>query len=95
MFGRFSPNGSLHPFPNYNTWVDCAPPNYCLFELNSDETEHENLASTHPTVLGKLLARFKELEEEYHPPKNNPPDDKAGYCSALKSQGGYVAPDWH
>ena len=42
----------------------------------------------------KLMARFKELEGEYHPPKNNPADAKAGYCSIVKKTGGYVGPDW-
>jgi hypothetical protein len=45
-------------------------------------------------MLQKLMARFKELESEYHPPKENPPDDRAGYCRALVRTRGYVAPGW-
>lgn len=70
------------------------PPNNCLYDLTSDESEHSNVAAENPDILAKLQARFKALEQEYHPPKNNPPDDKGGYCAALARTRGYVAPGW-
>ena len=90
-YGRFSPNGTS-PVGKYSQYVDCAPPKVCLFELLSDPGEHTNLAEQQPAVLAKLLARFKALEKEYHPPKANPPDDAAGYCTAVAKTRGYVAP---
>lgn len=91
-YGRFSPNGTK--VPPYSQYVDCAPPKHCLYELTSDESEHVNVAEQNPAVLAKLQARFKAIEQEYHPPKNNPPNDKEGYCLALARTRGYVAPDW-
>ena len=39
-----------------------------------------------------LLARFKELEDGYHPPKANPPMDTQGVCDAIRANGGFLRP---
>jgi hypothetical protein len=62
--------------PPYNQFVECAPPDVCVYDLTSDPSEHVNLAKQEPAVLHKLMSRFQQLEQEYHPLKANPADDK-------------------
>lgn len=47
-----------------------------------------------PSVHSLLALHWQALEAEYHPLKNNPPDDAEGYCAAVQRSRGYVAPDW-
>eukprot|EP00662_Eupelagonemidae_sp_cell21_P052873 gene52873-17716_t len=41
----FTPNAS-DPHPSYTAYVDCTPPDVCLFNLAADPTEHVNVAKT-------------------------------------------------
>jgi hypothetical protein len=43
---------------DYNAFVGCWP-NPCLFELESDESEHSDIAESEPEVLATMLHRFK------------------------------------
>ena len=60
--------------------------------LRSDPSEHVDLARTEAGVYESLLARFKELEDGYHPPKANPPMDTQGVCDAIRANGGFLRP---
>ena len=42
-----------------------------------------------------MLARFAQLEAEYHPPVAPPPRDSDGFCRAVRAHDGWVAPGWH
>jgi len=44
-------------------------------------------------AMASLLARFKALDAEYHPPPN-PNRLSAMYCAHVASTGGWVAP-WY
>lgn len=92
-FGWFSPNVS-NPI-NRTSPVITAPAceqRPCLFNLNTSITEHEDVARHQPDVVQRLLARFRELTHEYHPPQRNPSPDLDGYCAAIKLNGGFVGP---
>eukprot|EP01050_Picozoa_sp_SAG11_P008296 SAG11_NODE_723_length_7528_cov_4.998385_8_plen_89_part_00 len=60
--------------------------------LQADPSEHVDLSKSEPAVFSRLLARFKDLEESYHPPKTNPPPDADGLCAAIKAHGGFMHP---
>ena len=60
--------------------------------LRSDPSEHVDLARTEAGVYESMLARFKELEDGYHPPKANPPMDTQGVCDAIRANGGFLRP---
>lgn len=63
----------------------------CLFDVLSDKTEHDNVASDYPEVLARLIAKWVELGEAYHPPPN-PTLENTAYCAAIASNRGFVAP---
>ena len=89
-YGQFSPNETWNKAMAdiYACSVD-AP---CLFDIVSDPTEHVDLAKVLPNVTSEMIDLFHSLDDEYHPPKQAPPDDKDGYCEALYSADGFVVP---
>lgn len=89
-YGHFSPNATSGKI-NYDDFVGCWP-HPCLYELTSDPTEHRDVALDEPDVLDGMLARFKALEDTYHPPKTNPKPDQAGLCMAVQANGGFIHP---
>ena len=70
--------------------VDCAAAP-CLYDVQTDKTEHEDVAAANPAALAKLLARWSALGTGYHPPPN-PNKQDAVYCAALANNRGFVAP---
>ena len=58
-----------------------------LYDVVADETEHHNLASTHPDVLARLQQRLKELNgKSFFNPGRGTPDRQA--CVQAKKYGG-------
>merc|ERR1712176_1605452 len=77
-YGQFSPNESWH-----NSMADiyaCSVDKPCLFDIVDDVTEHKDLSDELPDVVEEMVALFNSFNDEYHPPKKAPPDDKSGYC---------------
>jgi arylsulfatase B len=76
-YGEFSPNSSFAGTAFYA----CPPSNPCLFDVKNDPTEHVDLSATNPELTAQMLNIFYQLNLTYHPPVENPPDDKAGFCA--------------
>jgi arylsulfatase B len=92
-YGEFSPNASVpNPSLDYYACGNDSPTGGCVFNISADPTEHVDLAPTRPDLLAPLLAAFRALNASYHPPVDNPPDDKAGLCAAALAAGGIVTP---
>jgi len=96
-YGWFTPNAS-HPNPSLDYYA-CSnkisktnPYPGCLFDLVQDPTEHNDLASTNPTLFYKLYNEFLSYNTSYHPPVDNPPGDEAGLCKAAIASNGIVTP---
>jgi hypothetical protein len=71
----------------------CNPPHTpaCLFDLEADPAERNNLAAQHPDVVASMSARLATLQAtSYHP--TFPPDDVPAECAMLARTGGFVAP---
>ena len=56
----------------------------CLFNLQDDPTEHDDVADSNPDLVQELVDFAKEIAEEYHPPQHDPAQDLSGYCGAIK-----------
>jgi arylsulfatase B len=46
----------------------------CLFDIEKDPCEYQNLAETQPHVLRKMMDRLKSYNVTVVPPRNQPPD---------------------
>ncbi len=88
-YGEFTPNGTHPPSLDYVTCFTDAP---CVFDVVNDPTEHNDISSLYPNITSMLLDWFNELKQEFHPPQDNPPEDRPGYCASVKAHQGYVAP---
>jgi hypothetical protein len=96
-YGHFSPNksacghvgaeGGACPSEAYTACTD-AP---CLFDMETDKTEHFDVAASEPDTLTALLSRWSEISAEYHPPPN-PELEEAAYCANIEKNMGFVAP---
>ena len=62
----------------------------CLFELNSDPGEHNDIAAAHPDVVGAMLARMEEIEATAYVPNRG--TDTGEACKAAAARGGYFGP---
>ena len=94
LAGRVVVHG-LTPLPPLGTALtkkNATPTAYLSGRLRSDPSEHVDLARTEAGVYESMLARFKELEDGYHPPKANPPMDTQGVCDAIRANGGFLRP---
>ena len=49
----------------------------CLFDIEKDPCEYENLASQHEDILQQLLAKLEGYRKSSVPPRNKPIDPKA------------------
>ena len=64
----------------------------CLFNIAEDPGEHKDMATIERGLVAKMLARFKELELEYHPRVVPPPKLGAAFCAAANAHSGFTAP---
>jgi hypothetical protein len=80
-YGEFSPNSTFNGTATYA----CPPTKPCLFDLEADPTEHNDLSDQLPTILEQMLTHFYNLNNTYHPPKDNPPDETAQMCAAAEA----------
>ena len=91
-YGMFSPNNTASgmnksaPQPSES----CQPA--CLFNIAEDPGEHQDMATIERGLVAKMLARFKELEQEYHPRVVPPPKLGAAFCAAANAHSGFTAP---
>ena len=94
-YGDFSPNAS--GVPDVDAHRACgndSPPGGCLFDISVDAGEHVDLASSLPSTFEAMLQDFHALNvTAYHPPNDNPADDKAGLCAAAFASN-YTARPW-
>lgn len=51
--GWFHPNGTVESAPS-----ECAVGTACLFDMETDVTEHHNVAAEHPEIVQELLAKL-------------------------------------
>ena len=89
-YGQFSPNTSWNK--DMEDIYACSVDDPCLFDLVNEATEHHDLSKELPEVTKELVELFYSFNEEYHPPKEAPPDDKTGYCQALYAAKGFCVP---
>ena len=92
-YGVFSPNITVPSQKRKdldNIWRQCLPA--CLYNVATDPGEHEDVAAANPDVVAKMLARFKELEAEYHPRVLAPPLLNNAFCLAARAHAGFTAP---
>ena len=73
-----------------NITEQCLPA--CLYNINIDPGEHNNVARSNPAVVKKMLARFAALEGTYHPRVVAPPILRDAFCSAANGHAGFTAP---
>ena len=83
-YGTFSPNASFSGTATYA----CPPSAPCLFDVVADPTEHVDLSAALPNVTASMLAAFRQLDSTYHPPVNNPPEEKSAMCAAARAAAG-------
>lgn len=86
-FGAFSPNSTA---PDIGATACWGGP--CLFDVVADPGEHNDLAASRPDLVAALWKRFNRSNSEPHPAKLAPPRDRKGFCEAVRSHGGWVAP---
>ncbi len=81
-------------YPNATQWdsmnatQDCG--RGCLYNIQVDPTEHENLAASMPAKLDELLRRSDEISRTVFHPARGKPDPRA--CKAAVDNGGYWSP---
>merc|ERR1712150_11390 len=78
-YGQFSPNTTIKP--DLTPFACFDKP--CLFDISSGPYEHVDIASTNPSVVQRLWARFNEANKAYHPPVLSPAQDIKGFCQAV------------
>jgi len=88
-YGAFSPNTTTPPDLSP---IDCW--DHCLFDMETDATEHVDVAADHPDVTAAMLKRFTQLESEYHPPVAPPAKAGEQFCATVREHDGWVAPNW-
>jgi arylsulfatase B len=75
-----------HPSPSL---FDCGALG-CLFNVDADMGEHEDLASSQPALLRELTALLQQLNQTvFNPPRAQPSDLP---CAAAVAAGGYWSP---
>ena len=62
----------------------------CLFELNSDPTEHIDLAESEGAVLQSMVARLGALQASLFTPDRGQKDERA--CERVVANGGFYGP---
>tara|TARA_B100000795_G_C22800357_1_gene441561 strand:- start:2085 stop:3749 length:1665 start_codon:yes stop_codon:yes gene_type:complete len=88
-FGQFSPNNTgTKPDLAAVACVD-AP---CLFDVEKDPGEHNNIANSHSDIVFRLWALFNESNTAHHPRIISPKRDVKGFCNAVLKNEGWVAP---
>jgi arylsulfatase A-like enzyme len=78
----------------YDAWLcsdaPCSRRQPCLFNLDNDPSERNNVAASRPQKVAELLARLDELRADYWRPLA--PTDNGKYCPVAVSVGGYASP---
>ena len=74
------------------TKTACSPLAPCLFNINLDPEERNDISSTSPAIVANLLAIFHSYDTQHHPPTAAPPRNDAACCAASKKAGDVVAP---
>ena len=64
----------------------------CLFHIENDPTEHEDVSQLYPKLTASMLELFYSYDDDYHSRKKAPNDDKQGYCDAVYEHEGFCAP---
>ena len=79
--------GGVDPFALI---VACSFVSPCLFDLDADPFEHNDIAAANPTIVQSLLALFAQATAEYHIPPTTV-QDLPGYLKMLSKNtyGGY------
>ena len=89
-YGQFSPNQSWTS--NSSAVYACSANAPCLFDIENDVTEHHDLSKQLPDVVQQLTELFNSYNNQYHPPKNSPPNQQSAWCSAIAANKGFVVP---
>lgn len=84
----FSPNTTTPP----DLGGTACGPSPCLFNVAVDPGEHVDLHASMPDKVSSMMARFKELDSEYHPPKVSPAPLDQRFCQQALEHRGFTAP---
>jgi hypothetical protein len=101
--GPSYPNGSSPAAPvDPGPTLACGAKGGCLFNVEADPTEHEDIAAQHPALVASMTARLAVLKEGFWFNHDNfsdslicPPDANITPCAcwaALNVYGGYFGP---
>eukprot|EP00448_Togula_jolla_P010811 CAMPEP_0170606214 /NCGR_PEP_ID=MMETSP0224-20130122/20389_1 /TAXON_ID=285029 /ORGANISM="Togula jolla, Strain CCCM 725" /LENGTH=539 /DNA_ID=CAMNT_0010931273 /DNA_START=74 /DNA_END=1690 /DNA_ORIENTATION=+ len=78
--------------PNSNSPEDTACGSApCLFNIEADPEEREDVASANPDIVGRLMRRFNDFSQEYHAPTEFSQETDLA-CAAWERAGGYLVP---
>ena len=58
-------------------------PSGCLFDLEADPAEHDDLAAALPETFDAMLRTFMSYNASYHPPVENPPYENVAFCAQV------------
>ena len=64
----------------------------CLFDVEKDPGEHNNIANSHSDIVLRLWALFNESNTAHHPRIISPKRDVKGFCNAVLKHEGWVSP---
>ena len=72
----------------------CSASRPCLYNVTADPNETNDLSSTRPDDLSRMLARYHAHDQDWHPPSDPPADEQDLYCKVALQNGGFATP-WH
>ena len=62
----------------------------CLFQLNSDPGEHDDVAAAYPDVVARMRRRLAELNQGWFRPDRGQLDPQ--YAAQIVKNGGFLGP---
>jgi hypothetical protein len=84
------PNASSLNWAAEDSIHSCSPG--CLFRIDVDPTEHEDLADVYPQRVQTMLAELRKHNASTFSPDRGTPDLDGACDAALKQHGGFWGP---
>ena len=94
QYGRFCPNATTDLKALQNLPTLCNTNSPCLFNVGAgqDESEHNNVALQHPSIVAALYARLRAYNDQYHPSSFPAPNEEVEMCQSALKNGGWISP---
>ena len=89
-YGQFTPNTSWNN--SMEQIYACSVDKPCLFDIEADVTEHNDISSENPDIVKSMVELFNSFDKEYHPPKNHPTPEQEAFCNAAQAAGEFAVP---